>query len=150
MHIWLEAMDTRNRLPNHTNRHAGNYHTLLLIHGDNRPAGIRRRIQNWNRHHPSLATVAPPSAWQFFTGTYAVITNWASVQRKTTIVDIPDCRLEAQMPCDDIKNLLAIPGQNVCLLVLFRENNDDKLVVWACGPQTILNRIIENQAVLAE
>jgi len=138
----------RNRLPGHTDRHAGNYESAIVYRipaGDAAtPRLVRQSLRAFRR--TVSQSQALPTTVEFLTNRHTAIataTNWASLMMTTTAADdddksIPHCTEELHLP---LLHDAAPRPTTVCLMVIFRAGPQD-LGLYLVGTPERLERLL--------
>jgi len=106
------AINFRNRLAGHTDRHAGNYESVILYFRPDsaRPSLIRQSLQNYRR----TETTRVPSLLESLGLTNALVTNWSSLAHPNVI---RGCREELHIPLYDAGSLVPT---DTTVMIIFR------------------------------
>lgn len=109
------AVDVRNRVPPHSDHHAGNYQALMYFTAQdvNTPAQVRKSI-------PRLRRVSDdpwPRGLQLFSTNWALITNWSSSAAANWL---PDCEEDFHMPIFEPQTL----PRTLSSCIIFRASSE--------------------------
>jgi hypothetical protein len=124
-------LNFRNRLPGHTDRHAGNYMNYMYFGrpDSERPNLIRQSLHTLKR---IVTNHQMPSWWDCLTGSTAMITNWASFANANFI---EGCVEDLHVPL--VSDIAAKVPTTMALCVVFRSGPRGLGLLMAATPDKL-------------
>jgi len=129
------AINWRNRLPGHTELHAGNYENIILYaKADSAsPSLIRKSLVAYRR--TETINDPAPSFFQAATTPFALVTNWASFSKPNVI---EGCQEELHIPLYDPIPLLPTDS---AIMIIFRAGPQKGLGLYVASSPDNLRRL---------
>lgn len=105
------AINWRDRLPGHTQNHAGNYDNFLFFYKeDSSTPGLIRQALNFFQR--VVTSPRMPTFWEMATGSNAIATNWSSFAQPNVI---DGCEEELHLPIHIIASILPCTMSILCI-----------------------------------
>jgi len=110
----LMAINWRNRLEGHTDRHVGNYENILFYRKEDyaSPGLIRKSLEQYKR--VVTGSMELPSPWEMMKSQVKIVTNWSTFAKENVIDGcVEDLHFPLMLP-------EFVPAHKIRMLILFR------------------------------
>lgn len=129
----LMAINFRNRLAGHSNRHAGNYENVVFYHleDSHTPSLIRQSLLSKQCRRCRVSESSMPSFFQMAMNATAIASNWSSFSKPPAL---PNCVEELHLPVFDLSG--ALPS-TLAIMCIFRAGPKGLAVMLAGTPDKL-------------